>query len=1000
MYFFLGLLFVAAGAIPLIRTLTKTKELDRTQIVSRLRRDGFILVIDILLLIAVNVAFKYYVQLTWFQSVGYSTRFWTVFVTVIGLFFAGAAITFLLYFPVLRYGFAKVAPAAVTFVPLGIALIAAVIMGVWSAGMWEPYLLVSNMPAGSVFDPVFGQSISFYLFGLPFYAALLGWLGFLVGMLLVLLLLLVIYRVKAGVDSIHQGEAPSRAGVASLRMPLLLSLAAVFVILAVNSYFDIFRLLYSQSGVVTGAGWTDVHVRRWANVASIVLYGGTAMLLVAGAFSATALRRIFAVRMEGSGIVISPKTLIVPGTLIGALILFTAIIPALFQSLVVSPNELALERPYIEHNIDFTRAAYNLGSGSVQERQYKVGRNVTKAVIDANQPTMNNIRLWDWRALRDNLRQQQEIRLYYSFPDVDVDRYTINGNYEQVMLSVRELDKASLAPKSQTWVSRHLIYTHGYGLVMTPVHAFGSEGTPKLLIKDIPPQVNAAGLNVTRPEIYYGELTNDHVYVNTTQKEFDYPSGAKNVYTTYKGKGGVPIGGLVRRFIFGWKYDGYQQIFSDYFTGKSRIMFHRNIEERARIIAPFLRFDQDPYPVLTKAGRVKYIIDAYTTSSRYPYSEIYRGTYGRFGGVNYIRNSVKVVVDAYDGSIDFYVMDPNDIIIKTYRNIFPGLFKPFSDMPEDLKHHIRYPVGLMTVQADVYGTYHMTDVDTFYQREDVWQFATERYRQNFQVVEPYYAMVHFPSAEGGRNDSGVEFSLILPFTPKNKNVMNAWMAGRSDLPDYGKLTVFPIPKGIEVLGPRQIEARIDQNTEMSRALSLWSQRGSQVIRGNMLAIPLFSGQTLYIMFVEPVFLEAEGASLPEIKRIVLADQERVVWSDEFDKSTEALLGRNVQAATVAAVQPSSTQQSTPQAAAANAPSAPGPGTSTGAPGGAGAPAGGAAPGGTGLQGLGLPALATRAAEAFQRYQKGLSQGNYEAAGKALDDLAGIVRRIQQAENGG
>ncbi len=991
MYFFLGLLFVGVGAIPLISTLVKSGRLDRSQVVSRLRRDGFILVVDILLLIAINVAFEYYTQLAWFDSVGYSERFWKVFVTVIGLFFAGALIGFVLFFAVLRYSFKRVIPSAVKFVPLGLALIAGVILGVWSAGLWKTFLLATNIPPGTATDPVFGQSIGFYLFGLPFYAALLGWLGFVFGTLFVIVLMLVLYRVRGGTESIDEVPHGGQAGVGSLRLPLLLTAAAIFILFAANSYLDVFRLLYSQSGAVTGAGWTDVHVRRWANVASIVFFATIAAMLIASAFSPKALRRLFFIRMEGSGIVVSPKTAIIPAILIGALIVFNSILPALFQSLVVSPNELTLERPYIKHNIEFTRAAYNLGGGSVQERNYTVGRNVTQQVIDDNQSTMKNIRLWDSRALRDNLRQQQEIRLYYSFPDVDVDRYTIDGDYQQVMLSVRELDKSSLAPKSQTWLSRHLIYTHGYGLVMTPVHAFQAEGTPKLIIQDIPPRISVSGLKITRPEIYYGELTNDHIYVKTTQKEFDYPSGSDNVYTTYKGNGGVPIGGMLRRFIFGWKYDGYQQIFSDYFTPDSRIMFHRNIEDRARMIAPFLQFDQDPYPVLTKEGRIKYIIDAYTTSSRYPYSEIYDGTYGRFGGVNYIRNSVKVVVDAYDGRVDFYVMDPNDVIIRTYESIFPGLFKPFSAMPDDLKHHIRYPVGLMTVQADVYATYHMTDVNTFYQREDVWQFATERYRQNFQVVEPYYAMVQFPTAEDAPGTAkGVEFSLILPFTPKNKNVMNAWMAGRCDLPNYGKLTVFPIPKGIEVLGPRQIEARIDQNTEMSRSLSLWSQRGSQVIRGNMLAIPLFQKQTLYIMFVEPVFLEAEGAQLPEIKRIVLADQQRVVWSDQFQTSVDALLSGNMptesaSTATVAAAQPAANapSESVPPAAQAP-PTVP----SAGMPS-AGMPSAG-----------GLPALAAQAAAAFEKYQNNLSNGNYEAAGRALDELSGVIKQIRRQEKGG
>jgi len=410
-------------------------------------------------------------------------------------------------------------------------------------------------------------------------------------------------------------------------------------------------------------------------------------------------------------------------------------------------------------------------------------------------------------------------------------------------------------------------------------------GGPDLIIRGIPPESKDPRLAVKRPEIYYGEKTWDNVFVHTSQQEFNYPSGQQNVFSTYEGAGGVLMGTPWRRFIFALRFNSFQQLFSTYIVRDSRVMFRREIKQRVAALAPFLMYDRDPYAVLTDSGRVKYIVDAYTVSSEYPYSEPYLGTLGQFNGLGYIRNAVKAVVDAYDGTVDFYVMDPDDVIIKTYQNIFPGLFKSRDEMPPDLLRHIRYPEDFLTVQAEVYSIYHMTDVPTFYQREDVWQFATERYRDNFQPVEPYYLMVNFPDGKG------TEFVLIIPFTPQNKNVLNAWMAGRSDMPNYGKIIVYTLPKGVEVYGPRQIEARIDQDTEMSRALSLWGQGSSQVIRGNLLAVPLFTPQELYILYVEPIFLQATDAQLPEIKRVAIADPLRVVWADEFDKALALLLGQ-------------------------------------------------------------------------------------------------------------
>jgi hypothetical protein len=662
----------------------------------------------------------------------------------------------------------------------------------------------------------------------------------------------------------------------------------LFITLIFNTILSIYQQLYSDAGVVFGAGWLEVSVKIPALRVTAVIFSVSALLLLVSVFSKQFMKKIFFLKHteEDQRLVSGKKTLITPVSFAVLLLVMNVILPSVFGGLVLEPNEITLEKPYIEHNINFTQEAYGIGPNTITEENFPVGREISQEVIDKNESTLSNIRLWDWRALQDNLKEQQEIRLYYSFHDVDIDRYYLEGDYTQVMLSVRELDITELDPNSQTWVSRHLKYTHGYGLVLLPVHEFLAQGKPHLLIKNIPPSVEVGGLKIERPEVYYGEKTNQHVYVNTKQEEFDYPSGEENVYSSYSGTGGVNIGNAFKRFVFAWKFDGHRQLFSNYFTGESRILFRRNILDRVRRLAPFLQFDRDPYPVLTEEGRIKYIIDAYTLSSAFPYSEPYYGAFSRFQGINYIRNSVKAVVDAYDGSVEFYAMTDSDPILNTLQTAYSGFFTPLSDMPEDIKKHVRYPVDILLIQSEVYSTYHMDDIQVFYQREDVWEFATERYRQNFQSVMPYYVMVNFPGTDA------VEFVLMIPFTPKNKNVINAWMAGRSDFPQYGDIKVFTFPKGVEVLGPRQIEARIDQDAEMSQALSLWGQRGSEVIRGNLLAIPLFNENTIYILFSEPIFLQAENAQLPEIKRIALADQNRVVWAPRFDEALNRLLGRD------------------------------------------------------------------------------------------------------------
>jgi uncharacterized membrane protein (UPF0182 family) len=891
--FLFAVIVFAIGLIPLIVVRRKKAKLSDEAYQRRLRGPIIVLILDVLIIIAFFVFVNLYTDFLWFKNIGYAGRFLTVLRFEVLLYFAGALSAFFFLFFTTRSAFARVNPRLARFGSFPTALGLALLLGIWTSGLWPRFLLYLHQAPSDMTEPVFGRSVSYYLFSLPLYSALVGWLilTFLLAIGVTLACLVVLQQAGGGQRSASgaagQTETDVRRGVRALLVQFLVLLSLPLFVLAWNSILNIFRLMYSNWGVVFGPGYVDVHFRvlGYAVTAGALFVSG--VLIIVAAASPKFRRKLFGLvpGAAAGSVKLTGRVLIFPASLVVTVILFTGIIPGIVQALVVNPNEITVEAPYLKNSIEFTRAGFGLTDQRIEERQYKVGRDISPPVIAQNDNTLKNVRLWDPRALLANLKQQQEIRLYYEFFDVDIDRYHLQGNYRQVMLSARELEKTQLNPASQTWVSLHFKYTHGYGMVMLLAHDFLPGGGPNLIIRGIPPESKDPRLQVKRPEIYYGEKTRDHVYVHTSQKEFNYPSGDQNVYSTYQGTGGVPMGSPWRRFIFAFRFDSFKQLFSTYIQRESRIMFLRNIKERVAALAPFLRFDRDPYAVLSGDGRIKYILDAYTVSADFPYSDPYLGTLGQFNGLNYVRNSVKVVIDAYDGSVDFYVFDPDDVIIQTYRNIFPELFKDSGQMPPDLQRHVRYPEDFLTVQGEVYSIYHMTDVTTFYQREDVWQFATERYRDNFQAVEPYYMMINFP------DEQHIEFVLIIPFTPQNKNVLNAWIAGRSDAPNYGKIIVYTLPKGVEVYGPRQIEARIDQNTEMSRALSLWGQGSSQVIRGNLLAVPLFTPQELYILYVEPIFLQATDAQLPEIKRVAVADTQRVVWAEKFDTAMGLLLGQ-------------------------------------------------------------------------------------------------------------
>ncbi|MBD3391736.1 MAG: hypothetical protein GF418_06720 [Chitinivibrionales bacterium] len=886
MFFWIGVVFFSLGWIPLVLTVGRGKGLTPEQMRARVKGGLLVVLIDIVILIAFNTFLHFYTELLWFRNLGYLRRFWTILTSELTLFGIGAGVAFVFLEVNRRLAGEKHGGVVGGGMLVVIGLVLAAFLGLRAGALWHPALLYINQAASPVTEPIFNKPVNFYLFSLPFFALLQQWVALLIFIGGIFTVGCYAASVQMPRGSFEPGRIPLKRAGALARHLLVLAglLCAAF---AWKFYLDLFKLLYSTEGAVTGAGYVDAKFRTLGLYSTVIVLAAAAVSAIIAAFSGRFRQLVLGIRLgDDFGVRASARTAVVPGIAVALVGILNWVLPGLITAAVVNPNEITVERPYIKHNIEFTQRAYGIDEDKITDKKYDVGRNINRDVVHQNRPILDNIRLWDWRALMDNLREQQEIRLYYEFNDVDIDRYHLGDDYRQIMLSVRELEKRDLDPRSKTWVSTHLKYTHGYGMVFLPAHEFLPQGGPNFLIQNIPPEIRDPSLSLKRPAVYYGERTDDHVYVNTSEKEFDYPSGEENVYSDYAGDGGVSIGPLVRRIAYAWKFDGHRILFSTYFTKRSRVMFHRHIVDRAKTIAPFLVYDNDPYAVLGDDGGIYYIIDAYTVSSGYPYSERYRGGIRELNGINYIRNSVKVVVDAYNGNTTFYTVDEDDIVLSTYRRVFPDVFKPLDAMPASLRRHIRYPSDLLTVQAGMYSTYHMQEPDVFYQREDVWQFATERYREDFQTVRPYYVLTQFPGSDK------LEFVLMMPFTPRNKNVMNAWMAGRCDMPNYGELVVFPFPKGVEVLGTRQIEARIDQDTEMSQAMTLWGQRGSEVLRGNMLAIPLFNQNTLYMLYAEPIFLQAENAKLPEFKRVALADQEGIVWAEDFDNALLRLLGEH------------------------------------------------------------------------------------------------------------
>ena len=738
----------------------------------------------------------------------------------------------------------------------GVVLFFAFIMGSYASGHWLDFLKFIHPSSFHFTEPIFLKDAGFYLFSLPVYQFLQSWYITLV--LLTLGFVVFIYYMEDALSQKDEDIALTQ------RQFNHLALLAGFFMLGITAYcfLQLYNLLYSSNGAAYGASYADMHAQIPAYRTIIVM---TALVALS----------LFLYPLYKKFKIVFIILLLWLITLVG----YVWVYPSLIETYIVKPNELQKEKPYIVNNIKFTSKAYGLDK--ITLKPFNVDDNTTYDDILQNHNTIENIRLWDRRPLMQTYKQLQEMRLYYDFSSIEVDRYHFK-KYTEVAVATRELPISEIPYKAQTWVNQHLIYTHGYGIVMNPVNEILPNGMPNLIVKDIPP-VSSVPLKLTQMGIYYGQYTSEYIYANTKAKEFDYPKGDDNVYTHYKGHGGVQMDSLFKRFVYAWKFSDINLLFTTYTTTKSRLMFHRNIAERAAAIAPFLAYDRQPYAVVGKNGRLYWIQDAYTTSNMFPYSEpISKNPIQR--GVNYIQNSVKIIIDAYNGDVTFYVVNPKDPLLQTYEKIYPKLFKPYKAMPTYMQKHIRYPTDLFNIQVKIYNAYHMKDPKVFYNQEDYWQIPNVVYGGGQQKMFPYYIIMRLPKTEME------EYILMLPLTPSKKDNMVAWMCARCDAPHYGELMVYTLPKDKLIYGPMQIEARINQKPEISAELTLWGQQGSRVIKGNQLVIPIKNS----FIYVEPVYLQSEQGEIPELKRVIVAFKDKIAMRKTLDAALQAVFHLSLQ----------------------------------------------------------------------------------------------------------
>jgi uncharacterized membrane protein (UPF0182 family) len=815
----------------------------------------------------------------WFKEIGFESVFSTSLIWRIGLFIIGGGFAFAYIYGNVRFARGTGTGFPVLYVNRGdgvsidvsrmltrlflpAALVLAFLTAVSASASWLVVLKGFNGVPVGISDSLFGRDISFYLFRLPLISGVLGTLITLTFLSIVAVAVMYWMRNDITVPPRRASAKPRAARHLGVLMIVLFALIGLRLWIVATA-----SLLYSTTGPLLGASYTDVHV------ALPGLYVSAIAALLAGVWVAAGIVR--------GKLIWSAISAAVFYTVVS--VLARGVIPAAYQKLVVSANELSRETPYLQNHIDATRKAWGLDH--VESRDLSGEVQLTMAEIKANAATVDNIRLWERPLLKQTFSQLQEIRTYYDFVSVDDDRYTIDGRYRQVHVAARELNSESLP--TRTFINERLTFTHGMGLTMAPVNQVTTEGLPVLFIKDLPP-VSTISIKLTRPQIYYGELTNEYVFVGTKQKEFDYPAGEANIYTNYTGRGGVPIGSFIRRVLYAFQLGSLKILLSDDIRGDAKILYRRNVMDRATSAMPFLDFDNDPYLTINDAGQQKWILDAYTTSDMYPYAQRISD------GTNYMRNSVKVVIDAYDGTVDAYIADPNDPVVRTYAHIFGSIFKPLSEMPADIRRHVRYPGDLFRVQAALHATYHMVEPQTFYHREDQWEIPGGLAKGTNENPFQRHIIMKLP---GEKNP---EFIFMTPFTPRGKDNLAAWMVARMDGANYGKLSVYRFPKQSLVYGPKQIANRINQDTEISRQLTLWDQRGSEVIRGELLVIPIEES----LIYVQPIYLRAEGGSIPELKRVVVAHENRVVMGETLEEGLNALFGAGTAQQTPTSIQDS------------------------------------------------------------------------------------------------
>ncbi len=807
-----------------------------------------LLIISAAILAFLGIALDLYTEFLWFKSLNLDSVFVAMLyykLTLFGIFFIIAFVLLSLNSLLLQkagYEFLGESYKLPMWVNISLALVVAFLF----SHTWIQYVYLVNSVDFNLKDPIFGLDVSFYVFKLPFIQTVLFFFFTLI--ILAILVSSVYYAsIFSQIKDFSEFKAKfPKTGYIHVSMLL----AGIFILIAFYFYLARFDLLTSPHGAVMGAGYTDVHV---------VLPAMGLLAVISLLFAAIGIYLGYKRNFEAMAILV----------IVFAIVAFFSIVvaPAMIQKLKVEPNELAREEEYIKYSINFTRFAYGL---DVEKMYYSAEDNLSVGTIERNRGTIDNIRIWDHRPLLSVYRQMQQIRTYYFVNDVDVDRYNIDGRYTQIMISARELSTELLSQRAKTWLNEHLIFTHGYGVVASPVNSVTREGLPNLIVEDIPPKGKIA---IERPEIYYGELTTDYVIVKTKQKEFDYPLGEVNVLTTYNGSGGVKLDSYFKKLIYSIKFGDIKFLLSDYITTESRLMYHRNIADRVSTIAPFLVYDKDPY-IAVIDGKLYWIIDSYAILDKFPYS-------AKYSTFNYIRNPVKVFIDTYNGTPEFYVIQ-EDPVIKVLMKAFPDLFIPASEMGEEKRAHIRYPVDLFEIQAHVYATFHMDNAKTFYNREDVWEIPKEVLEDSRIEMEPYYVILTLPGS------GKPEFVLMLPFTPKGRDNIIAWLAARCD-EKYGELRLYEFPKGQLIYGPMQIEARIDQDPEISKLFTLWGQVGSKVIRGNLLVIPIENS----ILYIEPIYLRAVNAQIPELRGVIVVYGDTLAMRPTLNESLIAVFGEEV-----------------------------------------------------------------------------------------------------------